>query len=61
MNASRILQQLMQQADGDIDESEKVLIEEQIDSLGAEAELQQWVERQLSAPLDATKLAHEAG
>lgn len=47
-------------ADGHIDESEKALIEEQIDQLGADAELHQWTERQLSAPLDATKLARAA-
>jgi uncharacterized membrane protein YebE (DUF533 family) len=47
-------------ADGHIDASEQALIGEQIDSLGADAELHQWVERQLSAPLDATKLARAA-
>lgn len=47
-------------ADGHIDDAEKTLIEEQIDGLGADAELHQWVERQLSAPLDATKLARAA-
>lgn len=46
-------------ADGHIDAAEKALIEEQIDNLGADAELHHWVERQLSAPLDATTLARE--
>jgi uncharacterized membrane protein YebE (DUF533 family) len=47
-------------ADGHIDDAEKALIEQQIDSLGADAELHQWMERQLSAPLDAAKLARAA-
>ncbi|GHE20333.1 tellurite resistance TerB family protein [Halomonas urumqiensis] len=47
-------------ADGHIDASEQALISDQIDALGADAELHQWVERQLAAPLDAATLAREA-
>ncbi|EHQ53445.1 hypothetical protein ECTPHS_12273 [Ectothiorhodospira sp. PHS-1] len=44
-------------ADGHIDDQERALITEQIDALGADQELHAWVERQLSAPLDARALA----
>ncbi|OAZ91448.1 tellurite resistance TerB family protein [Halomonas sp. G11] len=47
-------------ADGHIDEQEQALITEQIDELGADAEMHSWVERQLKAPLDAQALAREA-
>ena len=47
-------------ADGHIDEQEQVLITEQIDALGADQEMHNWVERQLKAPLDAEALAREA-
>ncbi|KAA0014576.1 tellurite resistance TerB family protein [Billgrantia pellis] len=47
-------------ADGHIDEQERELITQQIDALGADDELHRWVERQLSAPLDAEALAHQA-
>ncbi|WP_104203736.1 tellurite resistance TerB family protein [Billgrantia saliphila] len=47
-------------ADGHIDEQERELITQQIDALGADDELHRWVERQLSAPLDAEALAREA-
>lgn len=47
-------------ADGHIDEQEQVLITEQIDALGADQEMHNWVERQLKAPLDAESLAREA-
>lgn len=47
-------------ADGHIDEREQALITEQIDALGADKELHDWVERQLSAPLDAKVLASQA-
>ncbi|MCO7247083.1 tellurite resistance TerB family protein [Halomonas sp. Mc5H-6] len=47
-------------ADGHIDEQEQALITEQIDELGADQEMHNWVERQLKAPLDAQALALEA-
>ena len=47
-------------ADGHIDDRERALLTEQIDALGADAELHDWVERQLSAPLDAEALARQA-
>lgn len=47
-------------ADGHIDDQERVLITEQIDALGADAELHDWVERQLQAPLDAEALARQS-
>lgn len=47
-------------ADGHIDERERALLTEQIDAMGADAELHDWVERQLSAPLDAEALARQA-
>lgn len=47
-------------ADGHIDDRERALITEQIDGLGADAELHGWVQRQLEVPLDAEALAREA-
>ncbi|MDR5868057.1 tellurite resistance TerB family protein [Halomonas koreensis] len=47
-------------ADGHVDERERALITEQIDAIGADDELHAWVERQLSAPLDALALARQA-
>lgn len=47
-------------ADGYIDEQEQRLITEQIDALGADQEMHNWVEQQLKAPLDAQALAREA-
>lgn len=47
-------------ADGHIDEQERTLIAQQIDTLGADAELHLWVEQQLRAPLDAQALARQA-
>ncbi|HDZ48498.1 hypothetical protein LCGC14_0036480 [marine sediment metagenome] len=47
-------------ADGHIDEQEQRLITEQIDALGADQEMHNWVEQQLKAPLDAQALAREA-
>ncbi len=47
-------------ADGHIDEQERELITQQIDALGADDEMHRWVERQLSAPLDAEALARQA-
>ncbi|MFG6158118.1 tellurite resistance TerB family protein [Halomonas sp. 1390] len=47
-------------ADGHIDDRERALLTEQIDAMGADAELHDWVEQQLSAPLDAEALARQA-
>tara|TARA_R110001599_G_scaffold347052_1_gene572989 strand:- start:41 stop:784 length:744 start_codon:yes stop_codon:yes gene_type:complete len=47
-------------ADGHIDQQEQALITEQIDALGADQEMHNWVEQQLKAPLDAQALAREA-
>lgn len=47
-------------ADGHVDERERALLTEQIDAIGADDELHAWVERQLSAPLDALALARQA-
>jgi uncharacterized membrane protein YebE (DUF533 family) len=47
-------------ADGHIDEQEQALITEQIDALGADQEMHNWVEQQLKSPLDAQALAREA-
>ena len=47
-------------ADGHIDAAERALLSEQINALGADDELQQWVEQQLTQPLDAHALARQA-
>ncbi|WP_290653520.1 tellurite resistance TerB family protein [Aquisalimonas sp.] len=47
-------------ADGHVDEREQALLNEQIDALGADRELHEWVERQFKAPLDAEALARQA-
>lgn len=47
-------------ADGHIDDRERALLTEQIDAMGADAELHDWVEQQLAAPLDAEALARQA-
>lgn len=47
-------------ADGHVDEREQALLTEQIDALGADRELHEWVERQFKAPLDAEALARQA-
>ncbi|GED21773.1 tellurite resistance TerB family protein [Halomonas halmophila] len=47
-------------ADGHIDGQERAMLAEQIDELGADDELHQWVEQQLQAPLDAEALAQQA-
>ena len=47
-------------ADGHIDDRERALLTEQIDAMGADAELHDWVEQQLIAPLDAEALARRA-
>jgi len=47
-------------ADGHIDDRERALLTEQIDAMGADAELHDWVEQQLSTPLDAEALARQA-
>lgn len=47
-------------ADGHVDESESNLLKEQLNALGADAELRDWLERQLESPLDAGTLAEQA-
>jgi uncharacterized membrane protein YebE (DUF533 family) len=47
-------------ADGHVDEREQALLSEQIDALGADPELHDWVEQQFKAPLDAEALARQA-
>ncbi|SFU65585.1 tellurite resistance TerB family protein [Halomonas korlensis] len=47
-------------ADGHVDERERALLTEQIDAMGADAELHGWVEQQFKAPLDAEALARQA-
>jgi uncharacterized membrane protein YebE (DUF533 family) len=47
-------------ADGHIDDQERSLITEQINQLGADDEMNRWVEQQLQAPLDAEALARQA-
>ncbi|GAB2720527.1 tellurite resistance TerB family protein [Halomonas garicola] len=47
-------------ADGHIDEQEQALISGQIEDMGADEELNRWVEQTLEAPLDAEALASEA-
>lgn len=47
-------------ADGHIDAAERTLLSQQIDALGADQELHQWVEQQLDQPLDARALARQA-
>ena len=51
---------LAARADGHIDAEERALLSQQIDALGADQELHQWVERQLDQPLDAQALARQA-
>ncbi|MGO2133746.1 MAG: tellurite resistance TerB family protein [Halomonas sp.] len=47
-------------ADGHIDDQERSLITEQIGQLGADDEMNRWVQQQLQAPLDAHALAAQA-
>ncbi|WP_110690834.1 tellurite resistance TerB family protein [Salinicola endophyticus] len=47
-------------ADGHIDAAERAALGEQIDALGADDELHAWVEREMSAPLDAEAIARDA-
>ncbi|GHC31852.1 tellurite resistance TerB family protein [Aidingimonas halophila] len=47
-------------ADGHIDDDERAQLTEQIDAMGADDELHQWVEAQFQAPLDAKALAQQA-
>ncbi|TFH85103.1 tellurite resistance TerB family protein [Billgrantia azerbaijanica] len=51
---------LAARADGHIDDQERALIGEQIDALGADQELHDWVAQQMQAPLDAEALARQA-
>lgn len=47
-------------ADGHIDATERQLLAEQIDALGADDELHRWVQQQLDQPMDAQALARQA-
>lgn len=47
-------------ADGHIDDQERELITQQIDALGADRQLHDWVAQQMQAPLDAQALARQA-
>lgn len=47
-------------SDGHIDDAERAQLNEQIDAMGADAELRAWVERQMQAPLDAAEVARDA-
>lgn len=51
---------LAARADGHISNSERARLTEQLDDLGADSELHQWVEEQLRAPMDAQALARQA-
>ncbi len=51
---------LAARADGHIDDQERELISQQIDALGADQELHDWVAEQMQAPLDARALARQA-
>jgi len=51
---------LAARADGHIDDQERELITQQIDALGADQELHDWVAEQMQAPLDAQALARQA-
>lgn len=51
---------LAARADGHIDDQERALITQQIDALGADQELHDWVAQQMQAPLDAEALARQA-
>lgn len=47
-------------ADGHIDAAERAKLTQEIENLGADAELHQWVQAQFEAPLDADLLASKA-
>ncbi|WP_163559690.1 tellurite resistance TerB family protein [Halomonas sp. NO4] len=51
---------LAARADGHVDDQERELITQQIDALGADHELHDWVAQQMQAPLDAEALARQA-
>ncbi|MDO3722896.1 tellurite resistance TerB family protein [Marinobacter sp. chi1] len=51
---------LAARADGHIDENEQAVLVQEIEKLGADPELQSWVQQQLKAPLDARDLASKA-
>ncbi|MBZ2167364.1 tellurite resistance TerB family protein [Marinobacter sp. F4216] len=51
---------LAARADGHIDENEQTMLVQEIEKLGADPELQNWVQQQLKAPLDARELASKA-
>ncbi|WP_328186007.1 tellurite resistance TerB family protein [Marinobacter sp. OP 3.4] len=47
-------------ADGHIDANERALLSQEIEKLGADDELQAWIQQQFEAPLDADVLARQA-
>lgn len=47
-------------ADGHIDGNERALLTQEIEKLGADDELQAWIQQQFEAPLDADRLAQQA-
>lgn len=47
-------------SDGHIDAAERAQLTEHIDALGADAELHDWVDRQMQAPLNASEIARDA-
>lgn len=47
-------------ADGHIDGDERALLTQEIERLGADDELQAWIQKQFDAPLDAAALARQA-
>lgn len=57
-----ILQAMIMAArvDGHVDSEERALLTREIESLGADDELHQWIEQQFDAPLDAAVLARQA-
>lgn len=46
-------------ADGHIDQAEQTALSDQIDALGADAELHAWVEQRMTEPLDAEAVARD--
>lgn len=48
-------------ADGHIDERERSLIDQEINRLGGDPDVRQWVEQELSSPLDPKAVAAEVG
>jgi uncharacterized membrane protein YebE (DUF533 family) len=51
---------MVARADGHIDDAERARLTDQIDALGADSELHNWMQQQLQAPRDASALAAQA-